>query len=179
MPQGEGLFLAWFLAFFGIFVQYFTMAKYRYTDLLIDDRLMCEKLTIFPCVEYIVVRLAFLWYSQVQDRSGGWREIYVQNRNTTNATWPLPQQQQAAASGHFSSGTVNVCRVSQNKIARLKVSPGRITWLIRAMLFYPPRSDALFSNYFEDLFTVVICSCLNLLLVFICRWLLNQGLFVI
>jgi len=25
----------------------------------------------------------------------------------------------------------------------------------RAMLFYPPRSDALFSNYFEDLLTKI------------------------
>jgi len=39
---------------------------------LIDFRLVCEKLTIFPYAEYIVafcVRVAFLWYSQVQDRS--------------------------------------------------------------------------------------------------------------
>jgi len=57
------MFLAWFLAFFGIFVQYFTTATYVYTDILIDDRLVCEKLTIFPYAEYIVefcVRLAFL-----------------------------------------------------------------------------------------------------------------------
>jgi len=122
---------------------------------------MCEKLTIFPYAEYIAefcVRLAFLWYSQaqVQDQSGGWREIYVQKRNKTHAaTWPVPQQQQAAAGGHFSSGTANTCRVSQNKITGLKVSPGRITWRKRAMLFYPPRSDVLFSNYFDvvdDLF---------------------------
>jgi len=49
---------------------------------LIDFRLVCEQLTIFPYAEYIVefsVRVAFLWYSQVQDRSGGWREIHVQN----------------------------------------------------------------------------------------------------
>ena len=34
---------------------------------LIDFRLVCEKLTIFPYAEYIVefcVRVAFLWYSQ-------------------------------------------------------------------------------------------------------------------
>jgi len=52
---------------------------------LIDFRLVCEKLTIFPYAEYIVefcVRVAFLWYSQVQDRSRGWREIHVQKRNS-------------------------------------------------------------------------------------------------
>jgi len=40
---------------------------------LIDYRLVCEKLTIFPYAECIVEfcdRLVFLWYSQVQDRSG-------------------------------------------------------------------------------------------------------------
>jgi len=72
--KAKGLFLVWFLAFFGIFVQYFTMAAYGCIDILIDDRLVCEKLTIFPYAEYIVefsVQLAFLRYSQVQDRSGG------------------------------------------------------------------------------------------------------------
>jgi len=44
----KGLFLAWCLSFFGIFVQYFTLATYGYTDILIDDRLVCENLTIFP-----------------------------------------------------------------------------------------------------------------------------------
>jgi len=77
---------------------------------------------------FIHIRL-LRWYDKLrQDRSGGWREIYVQKRKTTNATWPLPQQQQAAAGSHFSSGTVDTCRVSRNKIAHLKVSPGRITW---------------------------------------------------
>jgi len=39
-------------------------------SLLIADRLMCEKLTIFPYADDIVefcVKLAFLSYSQVQD----------------------------------------------------------------------------------------------------------------
>ena len=39
------------------------------------------------------------------------------NVNTTHAaTWPLLQQQQAAAGGHISSGTVDTCRVSRNEI---------------------------------------------------------------
>jgi len=49
--------------------------------ILIDDRLVCEKLTIFPYADYIVencVKFPFLWYSQVQHRSGGWREIHMQ-----------------------------------------------------------------------------------------------------
>jgi len=50
--------------------------------------------------------------------------IYKKRNTTHAATWPLPQQQQAAASGHFSSGTVDTCRVSRNEIAHLKVSPG-------------------------------------------------------
>jgi len=40
---------------------------------LIDDRLVCKKLTIFPYAECIVEFCegpAFLWYSHVQDRSG-------------------------------------------------------------------------------------------------------------
>ena len=37
---------------FGIFVQYFTMATYGYTDILIDNRLVCEKLAVFPYAQY-------------------------------------------------------------------------------------------------------------------------------
>jgi len=42
-------------------------------------RLLCEKSRIFPYGQYIVgniVLLAFWWYRQVQDRSGGWGEMY-------------------------------------------------------------------------------------------------------
>ena len=52
--KGKGLFLAWFLASFGIFVQYFTMATYGYTDILIDNRFVCEKLAVFPYARYAV-----------------------------------------------------------------------------------------------------------------------------
>ena len=52
--KGKGLFLAWFLALFGSFVQYFTMATYGYTDILIDNRLVCEKLAVFLYARYIV-----------------------------------------------------------------------------------------------------------------------------
>jgi len=44
---------------------------------------LCEKLTIFPYAECIVefcAVVAFLWYSQVQDRIGSWREIQVRKR---------------------------------------------------------------------------------------------------
>jgi len=57
---------------------------------LIDYRLVCEKLTIFPYAECIVdfcEGVAFLWYSEVQDRIRGWREIQVQKHNKTDATW--------------------------------------------------------------------------------------------
>ena len=43
-------------------------------DVLIDDRLVCEKLSIFPYADYIIefsVKLPFLRYSRVQDR-GEW-----------------------------------------------------------------------------------------------------------
>ena len=90
--EGKGLFLEWFLASFGIFVQYLTMATYGYTDLLIDNRLMCEKLAVFP--PYARYTVQFLWCSQVPDRSGGWREIHVQKYKKTNATRPLWQQRQ-------------------------------------------------------------------------------------
>jgi len=61
--KGKGLFLVWFLASFGIFVQYFTMATYGYNDILIDNRLLCEKLAVFPYAQYTVefcVELPFL-----------------------------------------------------------------------------------------------------------------------
>ena len=59
------------------------MATYVNTDILIDNQLVCEKLAAFSYARYTVefcVELPFLWYSQVQDQSGGWREIYVQKR---------------------------------------------------------------------------------------------------
>ena len=48
------------------------------------------KLRIFPygeCIVEFCEGLAFLWYSRIQDRIGGWREIHVQKRKKTNATW--------------------------------------------------------------------------------------------
>jgi len=42
-------------------------------------RIVCEKLTLFPYGQDIVgniILLAFRWYSQVQDRSEGFREMY-------------------------------------------------------------------------------------------------------
>jgi len=75
--KGEGLFLAWFLTFIGIC----TRIRFNgWNDVFIADRLVCEKLTKFPYAEYTVeicVELAFSWYSQVQDRSGGWWEMYT------------------------------------------------------------------------------------------------------
>ena len=70
--KGKGLFLAWFSAFCEIFVQYFTMATYGYTHILIDNRLVCEKLAVFPYARYTVefcAKFPFFWYSQVRDRS--------------------------------------------------------------------------------------------------------------
>jgi len=69
--KGKGLFLAWFLAFLSIWA---CIGFNRRNDAEKCIRLVCEKLTIFPYTEYIVefcVRLAFLWNSQVEDRSGG------------------------------------------------------------------------------------------------------------
>jgi len=114
---------------------------------LIDFWLVCEKLTIFPYAEYIVefcVRVAFLWYSQVQDRRRGWHEIHVQKRNSKHKRascrsgpvavyscrhirWPRPTSPRTVAS------TCQGCAIP-----------------VICYSFYPPRSDALFSNYFEE-----------------------------
>jgi len=100
--KGKGLFLAWFLAFFSIC----TRIRFNgWNDVLIADRLVCENLTIFPYAEYIVeicVELAFSGFlSQVQDRSGGWREMYtnvtVKTRNMEIPTIPAASQQEADA----------------------------------------------------------------------------------
>ena len=56
---------------------------------LIDYRLVCEKLTIFPyaeCTMEFCAAVAFLWYTQVQDRSGGWCEIHLQKHNSKHAS---------------------------------------------------------------------------------------------
>ena len=53
VPQGEGAVSGVVSGIFGIFVQYFIQATYGYTDILMDDWLVCEKLTIFPYAEYI------------------------------------------------------------------------------------------------------------------------------
>jgi len=61
---------------------------------------LCEKLTVFPYARYTVefcIKFPFLWYSQVQDQSGGWREIHVQKCIKTNATRPLQGSDNAAA----------------------------------------------------------------------------------
>jgi len=42
--------------------------------------LVCEKLAVFAYARYFIefcVELAFLWHSQVQDRSRGWRKMYT------------------------------------------------------------------------------------------------------
>jgi len=67
------------------------------------DRLstrVCEKLTVFPYMRY-TVELYVKWYSQVQDWSGGWREIHLQKRK--HATF-LPY------SGHWIAYYVLMCR---------------------------------------------------------------------
>jgi len=65
---------------------------------------------------------------------GGWREIHVQKCRKTNATCPLRHQWQRSA-------------------ARRPYAWPRSHFAIPVICysFYPPRSDALFSNYFEDL----------------------------
>jgi len=71
---------------------------------MIADRLVREKLTVFPYTAYIIeicVELAFLWYSQVQDRSGGWHEMYTnvtaKTRKMDIPTMPAACQQRADA----------------------------------------------------------------------------------
>ena len=69
---------------------------------LIDYQLVCEKLAVFPYTRYTVefcVEFPFLWYSLVQDRSGGWREIHVEICSKTNAIRPLQHQCNAPLRG--------------------------------------------------------------------------------
>ena len=75
------------------------------TGILIDDRLVCVKLTIFPYADYIVefLWLAFLWYSHVQDRSGGWREMYTNVTVQKHPIWRVDDR---------SSLATERCRVS-------------------------------------------------------------------
>ena len=70
----------------------------------IDYRLMCEKSTVFPyaeCSMEFYERAAFVWYSQVQDWSGGWREIRVQKAHFKCNR--LAQQQELQHLRHDSS----------------------------------------------------------------------------
>jgi len=95
--KGKGLFLAWFLAFFGISA---CIGFNRPNDAEKCIRLVCEKLTVFPYARYTVefcVAFPFLWCSQVQDRSGGWREIHVEKCIITITTRPLRRSDNAAA----------------------------------------------------------------------------------
>ena len=95
--RGRGCFWHGFRHFSKFRIHWFEWRHGILIMVLIDDWLVCEKLTIFPYAECnfeFCEGLAFLWYSQVQDRSGGWREIHVQKCNKTNATRPLRQQRQ-------------------------------------------------------------------------------------
>jgi len=71
--KGKGLFLAWFLAFFGIWA---CIGFSRRNDAEKCIQLVCEKLTVFLYAWYTVdgvefcVEFPFLWCSQVQDQSG-------------------------------------------------------------------------------------------------------------
>jgi len=70
---------------------------------------LCVKIwQYFPYAECIVEfceGLAFLWYSQVQDRIGGWREIQVQKRNKTDATWRYARAVNSCGRQTFCCGT--------------------------------------------------------------------------
>jgi len=71
----------------------FRVNAIQWSTVMIDDRLVCEKLTIFPYAECRVEFyewVAFVWYSQLQDRIGGWTEIHLQKRRLTKQqTVPL------------------------------------------------------------------------------------------
>jgi len=85
----SGCLLGWWVRLGSVWVYYILVvivkgegAVWRWIGLqcrnsvLTDYRLVCEKLTIFPYAECIVEfceGVAFLWYSQVQDQIGSWR----------------------------------------------------------------------------------------------------------
>jgi len=146
---------------------------------LIDYRLMCAKLTIFPYAEFIVKfceGLAFLWCSQVQDRTRGRREIHVQTRaksNKTNATWRYTHAANSYGQAvillrhsleRHMDAYVQSPSWAESYSARLVLNDDSMlglcdpsTFLLFEYLFYLPRSDVLFSNYFEDLLWWCVC----------------------
>ena len=88
MPQGEGAITG---VVSGIFRHLRMHCFNRRHDAEKCIRLVCEKLTIFPyaqCIVEFCVRLAFIWYSQVQDPSGDWREMYTNVTVQKHAIWP-------------------------------------------------------------------------------------------
>ena len=92
--KGKGLFLAWFLALFGIFVKYFTMATYGYTDILIDNRLVCENWQYF-CTHSIPLNSVSnsLSYDIVRFKIKVWVEEKFMCKNVTKQTQQSMRQQ--------------------------------------------------------------------------------------
>jgi len=93
----------------------------------------------------------------------------VQKSNKTNATWRLGDSSRAMAGSHFCSGTAYVnaynayaepSRAESFDSTRLVLNGDNMLGLcdpsnfLFEYSFYPPRSNVLFSNYFEDLFTM-------------------------
>ena len=93
----------------------------------------------------------------------------MQKRNKTNATWRLGGSSRAVAGSHFCSGTAynaydayaEPSRAKSFDSARLVLNDDNMlglcdpSSLLFEYSFYLPRSDALFSNYFEDLFIIL------------------------
>jgi len=126
--------------------------------------LVCEKLTIFPYAEYIVeLRLAFLWCSQVQDRSGRWRDIYVQKRNTRKiaavAAAKLRRRYDDLHVDLSAQFDVNILGLRYPSYLLFEYSASTLATACWARVDLEPDyhqnqwglCDVLFSNYFEDL----------------------------
>jgi len=87
-----------------------TMQKWR-IDRLSTRVCKDDNISDAECIVEFCEGLAFLWYSQVQDQIGGWREIHVQKRakrNQTNATWRY-----AHAANSYGQAAISLCHSIQ------------------------------------------------------------------
>ena len=86
VPQGKGLFLAWFLVFFGICARIRLNGR---NDVLIAEkyiRIVCEKLTVFPYRQYrLLLNSMYDWVFDdiIRFKIEVWVEEKIMYRNVT------------------------------------------------------------------------------------------------
>jgi len=112
-------------------------------DVLIDYRLVCEKLAVFPYTRYTVefcIKFPLSRYSEVQD------QIVVEEKFMCKNVAKQTQHVHCDISDNapLRGGHMHDLDLTVNMLG--PCDPSNFYSL------YPPRSGALFSNYFEDLF---------------------------